>query len=119
MKKDTFGGRVQERREELHYTQEALAEVLGLSYNFIVALEGDRKKTSIQTFTKLISVLDVSADWLLGIEPSEHRKEREERFKYIDEKIGDLSITAQDRILTVIETMINYETRMETRRLEN
>ena len=43
MKKDTFGGRVQERREELHYTQEALAEVLGLSYNFIVALEGDRK----------------------------------------------------------------------------
>ena len=25
MKKDTFGGRVQERREELHYTQEALA----------------------------------------------------------------------------------------------
>ena len=119
MKKDTFGGRVQERREELHYTQEALAEVLGLSYNFIVALEGDRKKPSIQTFTKLISVLDVSADWLLGIEPSEHRKEREERFKYIDEKIGYLSITAQDRILTVIETMINYETRMETRRLEN
>lgn len=86
MKRATFGGRVQERREELHYTQEALAEVMGLSYNFIVALEGDRKKPSIQTFTKLISVLDVSADWLLGIEPSEHRKEREERFKYIDEK---------------------------------
>lgn len=89
MKKATFGGRVQERREELHYTQEALAEVL-----------------------------DVSADWLLGIEPSEHRKEREERFKYIDEKIGDLSITAQDRILTVVETMINYETRMDAKRQE-
>ena len=110
MKRATFGGRVQERREELHYTQEALAEVMGLSYNFIVALEGDRKKPSIQTFTKLISVL--------GIEPSEHRKEREERFKYIDEKIGDLSITAQDRILTVVETMINYETRMDAKRQE-
>lgn len=43
----------------------------------------------------------------MEIEASEQRKKREMKVKYINERIGGLSVSARERILSVVETRIN------------
>ena len=65
----TIGARVKERRKVLGITQERLAELSGLSTNFIATIEIGQKTPSLETLAKLSRALGVEACDLLRTEP--------------------------------------------------
>jgi len=66
-----IGGRIKQRRRELHITQEALAEKAGLSKSFISEIEGGQASAAGLMYLKLAEALEVSVEWLLTGETPE------------------------------------------------
>lgn len=62
-----FGHRVRIRRKALHLTQENLAELVGVSVQFIGHIERGTRKLSVETLCSLCKALGVGSDELLGI----------------------------------------------------
>jgi transcriptional regulator with XRE-family HTH domain len=63
-----MGARIKARRKELHLTQGQLAEVCSLSSSFLGHIERGTRIASIDTLCALCSALNVSADYLLGLQ---------------------------------------------------
>lgn len=63
-----LGKRVRIRRQVLGLTQEGLAERIGVSTSFIGHIERGSRKLSVETLHDLCKALNVSADFLLGLE---------------------------------------------------
>ena len=57
-----LGKRIQKCREEAGMTQEALAERVGISWNYLGAIEREVKTPKLETLVRIINVLEVSAD---------------------------------------------------------
>lgn len=64
---ELLGKRVRIRRSVLDFTQETLAEMIGVSTSFIGHIERGTRKLSVETLYSLCKALDTSADFLLGI----------------------------------------------------
>lgn len=62
-----FCERLKMIRKENNMTQKQVYEALGLSANGYASYEQGRTEPSIATLIKLCEILDVSADYLLGI----------------------------------------------------
>lgn len=62
-----LGKRVRIRRQVLELTQEGLAEKIGVCTSFIGHIERGTRKLSVETLHDLCKVLDVSADFLMGV----------------------------------------------------
>ena len=63
-----IGSRVRELRLQHKMTQEYLAELVDISPSFIGHIERGEKKPSLETMSRLTTVLDTSMDYLiLGI----------------------------------------------------
>ncbi|MCI7061412.1 MAG: helix-turn-helix domain-containing protein [Lachnospiraceae bacterium] len=62
-----FGERLRDLRHEKHMTQKQLADKLDLSKGTISAYEQGKKYPSIEVLIKLCNILQVSADYLLGL----------------------------------------------------
>lgn len=62
-----LGKRVRIRRKALGITQEKLAEIVDVSTSFIGHIERGTRKLSVETLCNICIVLDVSADFLMGI----------------------------------------------------
>ena len=60
-----MGVRIGERRRELHFTQELLAEKMDVSVQMISNLELGKKAIRPENLIKLCDVLGVSADYIL------------------------------------------------------
>jgi len=60
-----LGKRVRARRTELNWTQERLAQEIGVSTSFIGHIERGSRKASIDTLVLLANAMQVSADVLL------------------------------------------------------
>lgn len=63
-----IGERVRIRRKALGITQEKLAEMVDVSTSFIGHIERGTRKLSVETLFKVCKALDISADFLLGLE---------------------------------------------------
>ncbi len=63
-----FNERLKEIRKECGKTQKEVYTALGISANGYASYEQGRTEPSIETLIKLCKVLDVSADYLLGLE---------------------------------------------------
>lgn len=63
-----LGKRVRIRRQVLGLTQEGLAERIGVCTSFIGHIERGTRKLSVETLHDLCRALNVSADFLLGLE---------------------------------------------------
>lgn len=61
-----LGERIRNRRQEIHMSQETVAEKAGISVNTICRIEGGQTAMSIGIFMKLINVLEVDANDLLS-----------------------------------------------------
>lgn len=61
-----LGDRIRNRREEIHMTQETLAEKAKISPNTVSRIESGQVAMSIRTFRKLMEALGVDANKLLG-----------------------------------------------------
>lgn len=60
-----IGSRIVNRRKELNYTQEQIAEQMNVSIQMISNLERGNKAIRIDNLVKLCSILDVSTDYIL------------------------------------------------------
>jgi len=60
-----MGTRIKNARTEQKLTQERLAEMADISCAFLGHIERGTRKMSLETFSKLCSVLSVSADCIL------------------------------------------------------
>ncbi len=60
-----LGNRIKSTREAKNLTQEKLAELTGLSNNYISNIERNRSIPSLETLVKLCNALDATPDSLL------------------------------------------------------
>ena len=60
-----IGQRIYERRRELRYTQEQLAEKMDVSIQMVSNLERGNKAIRIDNLVALCEILDVSTDYIL------------------------------------------------------
>ena len=61
-----LGKRVRARRTELNWTQERLAQEIGVSTSFIGHIERGSRKASMETLVLLANAMQISTDQLLG-----------------------------------------------------
>ena len=69
-----FQTRLRELRSECGFTQKGLAEQLNTTSDSIYSWEKGRSEPSIAMICKLCHILDVSADYLLGVEDETNTK---------------------------------------------
>lgn len=68
--KQTVGGRIRRRRQELGWTQDVLAEKAGISKSFLSDLENGKRSVGAETLLDIGRVLSLSLDYLMtGKEP--------------------------------------------------
>ena len=69
-----LGQRIREQRKAKGWTMEQLAEKVELSPNYVGDLERGVKIPSLETFIRIVEVLDVSADVLIrdSVAPASH-----------------------------------------------
>ena len=67
--KEAIGRGVYQARKALKLTQEDTAERIGVQPDFYARIERGATMPSLRTLTRMVWVLDVSADVLLGTEP--------------------------------------------------
>ncbi len=60
-----LGSRIKERRREAGMSQETLAEKAGISPNTVSRIEGGLMAMSVETFQKLVRILEMDANELL------------------------------------------------------
>lgn len=61
-----LGNRIRDRRQEIRLSQEKVAEKAGISINTVSRIEGGQSAMSIEIFIKMVHILGVDADELLG-----------------------------------------------------
>ena len=96
--------RLQELRKKEGYSQEQVAEMLGLSRQAISKWESGQGKPEIDNIIKLTEIYHVSADYiLLGTEkvsvPAPEKKKLRHEYK---KAIGIIAIIASTAIITVL-----------------
>lgn len=97
--------RLQELRKKAGYSQEQVAEKLGLSRQAISKWESGQGKPEIDNVVKLTELYDVSADYiLLGIEniTTASVTEKKKINKEYRKAIGCIAIIAATAIITVL-----------------
>ena len=73
---DTFqiGNRLRELRENIHATQQELAEALEVSRSYYSRLEEGRRGMTLKTLYRLVDYYDTDANTILNIPKKEERK---------------------------------------------
>lgn len=65
---NTFGDRLKEARKAKKLTQKELAKILGTTESNVNNYEKNRAYPKAEAIIKICNELNVSADWLLGIQ---------------------------------------------------
>ena len=63
-----LGERIRKRRQEMKLSQESFAEKAGISVNTVSRIEGGQTAMSVEIFRKMIEILEIDANILLGKE---------------------------------------------------
>ena len=102
----SIGKRIRKYREAKGWRQEDFAEKVGLSVTYTGMIERGEKVPKLETFITIANALEVSADLLLAdvLAVGYDVKSSE-----MTEQIAALSASEQDRIYTVVNTMIEFE----------
>lgn len=61
-----LGKKIRNRRLDLHFSQEVIAEKLGMSVNTVSRIEGGQTAMSIEVFMKFMQILKMDANELLS-----------------------------------------------------
>ncbi len=98
-----IGQRIQACRERRGYTQDQFSEIIGVTPNFLSAIERGVKYPSMENLIRIIDALEVSADEIFIDVIKEGYKVRASK---IADEMDGLSSDEQSRIFAVLETMI-------------
>lgn len=105
--KRAIGARIRERRLDKGYTQEKLAEKSGISPNYLSSIERGICFPRMHNLVTLMNCLECSADEIFCDVIDKAYAIREER---INERMDNLSKTERNRILRVMEALLEtYE----------
>lgn len=85
--KMTMGKEIRQRREKKGWTQQVLAEKVGITGAFLSEIETGKKRPSYETLSALATVFNCSAGDLLNLESEEVRIEKQAIKKQADEKV--------------------------------
>ena len=101
--KKQIGKALQRQRKKKGYTQEKFSEILGISTNYLSAVERGVNQLSYEILVHAINVLECSADDIFG-EVIDHGMTV--KACELDEKLNALAPVEKARILAVLETLI-------------
>lgn len=104
MYESEIGKRIKELRQSKQFTQEGLAEKIHLTTGHISAIERGVNSPSIEALIMILNALECSADELFSCVLNVGYKTRS---SYIADKLENLSPNERDKILNVLEVMIN------------
>lgn len=96
-----LGSRIRERRQQIHLSQEILAERVGISSNTISRIEGGQTAMSVEIFLKLVHVLEIDANILLG------KKEDGGQLQGIFHRIRQLEYKKQKIVMQTMEVLMD------------
>lgn len=103
MDKVELGRKIQEARKKMGYTQESLAEKADIGIMYLGEIERGVKMPSLKIFIKLITALDISADYVLRDElPSG----KEYVFDEITKKLEDLTPKQRKAAVDILDAYI-------------
>jgi len=98
-----LGRKIQEARKKMGYTQESLAEKADIGIMYLGEIERGVKMPSLKIFIKLITALDISADYVLRDElPSG----KEYVFDEITKKLEDLTPKQRKGAVDILDAYI-------------
>ena len=98
------GSRLKEARKKLDYTQEKLAELIGVTKGAVSLYENERRNPNLETLIEISFALGVSANYLLG---------QDVMVEVESEEIPSFSSLTKDEYLFITELRkdkIHYET---------
>jgi len=98
-------------RKEQQITQVQLAEILGISQQYMQAFEAGRRKIPSSMLPTLAEVLAVSVEELIGIATTQNKKRgpAPKLLKQI-EQISQLPKTKQKFVMDMLDTVIQQQT---------
>lgn len=102
---ESIGKHISEFRHLRKLRQEDLAEITGLSTNYIGAVERGEKIPSLETFIDILNALSISADMVLSDVLQEGYQVKATK---LSDQIKELPVKDQKRIFDVIETLIKH-----------
>lgn len=77
MLKMVLGDRIKAIREKRDWTQTLLAKKMGISKSVMSRIEAGTRPLEDSLLVKLVEILEVSSDYLLGVEAKEKKHEEE------------------------------------------
>ena len=102
---ESIGKHISEFRHLRKLRQEDLAEITGLSTNYIGAVERGEKIPSLETFIDILNALSVSADMVLSDVLQEGYQVKAST---VSDQLKTLSAKDQKRIFDVIDVLIKH-----------
>ncbi len=98
-------------RKEQQITQVQLAEILGISQQYVQAFEAGRRKVPSSMLPTLAEVLAVSVEELIGIASTSNKKRgpAPKLLKQV-EQISQLPKTKQKFVMEMLDTVIHQQT---------
>ena len=105
MELESIGKHISEFRHLRKLRQEDLAEITGLSTNYIGAVERGEKIPSLETFIDILNALSISADMVLFDVLQEGYQVKAST---LSDQLKTLSAKDQKRIFDVIDVLIKH-----------
>lgn len=97
-----LGNRIRDRRQEISLSQEKVAEQAGISVNTVSRIEGGQSAMSIEIFIKMVQILGVDANELLGVS-SQTKEDCQKMFC----RIRHLKQNEQTVVLQTMEALVD------------
>ena len=100
-----LGERIRKRRQEMKLSQESFAEKAGISVNTVSRIEGGQTAMSVEIFRKMIEILEIDANLLLGKEGG--GTEKLESIQEVLYRIQKMQWKEQKIIMQTIDSLID------------
>ena len=108
-----IGERIRKRRQELHWSQEKLAEMAEISLNTVSRVEGGQSDMSIEVFRRLAEALGMSASELVGdmevMEGDGHMQRMSVRMRRLQQKDREVVFRTVDALVDALSDDISEE----------
>ena len=99
------GKNIRKYRTAKKLKQDDLAEMAGISSNYMGMIERGEKKPSLETFISILNALEVSADMVLSDVLTVGYTIKS---SMLNDKISSLSNTDKEKIYEIIDTFIKH-----------
>lgn len=101
-----LGQRIASLRKERHLTRVQLAEILGISQQYMQAFEAGRRKVNASMLPALAQLFGISVDELVGMKPASSKRGPASKLQRQVEQIGNLPRNKQKFVIEMLDTVI-------------